>query len=175
MPSALRQVLPVRDYCRSCAIYSTFLQRAYDQIIHDVNLMKEDVVFLPSTAQDLFPETAPSIRVVADEAFLASNRHPWSMHPPITRNCNTGCTIAAGHGLRPSSHPLPPRWRSANLAQYPCTKREYDFWNMPPGRAFVLVSYADETGGHIGGRQSIQRCVAECRRSEACKAMPLYR
>lgn len=26
-------------------IYSTFLQRSYDQIIHDVNLLKENVVF----------------------------------------------------------------------------------------------------------------------------------
>ena len=27
------------------AIYSTFLQRAYDQLIHDVNLQKLDVLF----------------------------------------------------------------------------------------------------------------------------------
>ncbi len=26
-------------------IYSTFLQRSYDQIIHDVNLLRENVVF----------------------------------------------------------------------------------------------------------------------------------
>ncbi len=37
--------LALEDYIPVCAIYSTFLQRAYDQIIHDVALQKLPVIF----------------------------------------------------------------------------------------------------------------------------------
>ena len=40
------------------AIYSTFLQRAYDQIVHDVCLQKLDVVFCMDRA-GLSATTAP--------------------------------------------------------------------------------------------------------------------
>lgn len=40
------------------AIYSTFLQRGYDQLIHDVALQKLPVV-LHSTAEDWSGRTAP--------------------------------------------------------------------------------------------------------------------
>ena len=47
-----------------CAIYSTFLQRAYDQIVHDVCLQKLNVVFAMDRAglvgDDGPPTTAPS-------------------------------------------------------------------------------------------------------------------
>ena len=33
---------------------------------------------------------------------------------------------------------------SARLAQYPCTKQEYDFLQQTPGAEILLVSYADE-------------------------------
>lgn len=42
-------------------IYSTFLQRSYDQIIHDVNLLRENVV-LPSIAPVLSQRMAKRIR-----------------------------------------------------------------------------------------------------------------
>lgn len=37
--------LAIQDYVPVCAIYSTFLQRAYDQIIHDVCLQDVPVIF----------------------------------------------------------------------------------------------------------------------------------
>ena len=37
--------LAIAGYIPVCAIYSTFLQRAYDQIIHDVSLQKSPVIF----------------------------------------------------------------------------------------------------------------------------------
>ena len=64
-------------------IYSTFLQRSYDQIIHDVNLLKENVVlaidragFVPADG-----ETRPS-----------SVRWGFrSIRPPTMPSCGTGC------------------------------------------------------------------------------------
>ena len=42
-------------------IYSTFLQRSYDQILHDVNLLQENVVFAID-ARVLFRQTEKRIR-----------------------------------------------------------------------------------------------------------------
>jgi len=52
-----------------CAIYSTFLQRAYDQIIHDVALQNLPVVFCVDRA-GLVGEDGPTHHGVFDIAFL---------------------------------------------------------------------------------------------------------
>ena len=52
-----------------CAIYSTFLQRAYDQIIHDVALQNLPVVFCIDRA-GLVGEDGPTHHGVFDIAFL---------------------------------------------------------------------------------------------------------
>ena len=65
-------------------IYSTFLQRSYDQIIHDVNLLKENVVLV------LFRQTARPIR----ESLTRPSSVRWgslSIRPPTMPNCGTGC------------------------------------------------------------------------------------
>ncbi|MDN3641241.1 1-deoxy-D-xylulose-5-phosphate synthase [Lutimonas halocynthiae] len=53
-----------------CAIYSTFLQRAYDQIIHDVALQNLPVVFCIDRA-GLVGEDGPTHHGVFDIAFLS--------------------------------------------------------------------------------------------------------
>jgi 1-deoxy-D-xylulose-5-phosphate synthase len=52
-----------------CAIYSTFLQRAYDQIIHDVALQRLDVVFAIDRA-GLVGDDGPTHHGVFDIAYL---------------------------------------------------------------------------------------------------------
>ncbi len=52
-----------------CAIYSTFLQRAYDQIIHDVCLQKLNVVFAMDRA-GLVGDDGPTHHGVFDIAYL---------------------------------------------------------------------------------------------------------
>ena len=52
-----------------CAIYSTFLQRAYDQIYHDVCLQKLPVVFVLDRA-GLVPDDGPTHQGVNDIAYL---------------------------------------------------------------------------------------------------------
>jgi 1-deoxy-D-xylulose-5-phosphate synthase len=60
---ALEGVKPV------CAIYSTFLQRAYDQIVHDVCLQKLNVVFALDRA-GLVGDDGPTHHGVFDIAYL---------------------------------------------------------------------------------------------------------
>jgi 1-deoxy-D-xylulose-5-phosphate synthase len=52
-----------------CAIYSTFLQRAYDQIVHDVCLQELDVVFAMDRA-GLVGDDGPTHHGVFDIAYL---------------------------------------------------------------------------------------------------------
>jgi len=54
-----------------CAIYSTFLQRAYDQIVHDVCLQKLDVVFAMDRA-GLVGDDGPTHHGAFDISYLRS-------------------------------------------------------------------------------------------------------
>ena len=71
------------------AIYSTFFQRAYDQIIHDVNLMKLDVLFAVDRA-GLVPGDGATHQGIYDTAFSARSVSRC-MRPPTMRSCATGC------------------------------------------------------------------------------------
>ncbi len=53
-----------------CAIYSTFLQRAYDQIIHDVALQNLPVVFCID-GPDWLEKTVPTHHGAFDLAYLS--------------------------------------------------------------------------------------------------------
>ena len=54
-----------------CAIYSTFLQRAYDQIVHDVCLQRLNVVFAMDRA-GLVGDDGPTHHGAFDIAYLAA-------------------------------------------------------------------------------------------------------
>ncbi|MBN2619607.1 1-deoxy-D-xylulose-5-phosphate synthase [candidate division WOR-3 bacterium] len=61
--------LALQDFIPVCAIYSTFLQRAYDQIIHDVCLQKVPVVFAIDRA-GLVGEDGPTHHGPFDLSYL---------------------------------------------------------------------------------------------------------
>jgi len=63
-----------------CAIYSTFLQRAFDQIIHDVCLQKLPVVFCMDRA-GLSPNDGPTHHGLFDIAYLRMVPNLVSMQP----------------------------------------------------------------------------------------------
>ena len=124
-------------------IYSTFLQRSYDQIIHDVNLLKENVVFAIDRA-GFVPADGETHQGIYDAAFLSQ------MGIPVYAPSNyeelqywlhylLQDTVSGPRAIR-----YPRGGESAKLAQYPCTKQDYDFLKQTPGAKVLLVSYADE-------------------------------
>ena len=134
---ASQGILPV------VCIYSTFLQRSYDQIIHDVNLLKENVVFAIDRA-GFVPADGETHQGIYDAAFLSQIGIPvyapsnyeelqYWLHYLLQD------TVSGPRAIR-----YPRGGESAKLAQYPCTKREYDFLYETPGAEILLVSYADE-------------------------------
>ncbi|MBE0432667.1 1-deoxy-D-xylulose-5-phosphate synthase [candidate division WOR-3 bacterium] len=62
--------LALDGYIPVCAIYSTFLQRAYDQIIHDVGLQRAPVVFAVDRA-GLVGEDGPTHHGPFDLSYLS--------------------------------------------------------------------------------------------------------
>jgi 1-deoxy-D-xylulose-5-phosphate synthase len=62
------------------AIYSTFLQRAYDQVYHDVSLMDLPVVFALDRA-GIVPDDGPTHQGVNDIAYLRHMPHMIVMAP----------------------------------------------------------------------------------------------
>ncbi len=65
----LASALALEGYIPVCAIYSTFLQRAYDQIIHDVCLQKAPVIFAVDRA-GLVGEDGPTHHGPFDLSYL---------------------------------------------------------------------------------------------------------
>lgn len=63
-----------------CGIYSTFLQRAYDQIVHDVCLQELDVTFAMDRA-GLVGDDGPTHHGVFDIAYMRSLPHMVAMAP----------------------------------------------------------------------------------------------
>jgi 1-deoxy-D-xylulose-5-phosphate synthase len=63
--------LAMEGYIPVCAIYSTFLQRAYDQLIHDVALQKQPVIFCVDRA-GLVGEDGPTHHGPFDLSYAAS-------------------------------------------------------------------------------------------------------
>ena len=61
--------MAAKGYIPYCTIYSTFLQRAYDQVIHDVALQKLPVIFCVDRA-GLVGHDGPTHHGVFDIAFL---------------------------------------------------------------------------------------------------------
>ena len=119
-------------------IYSTFLQRSYDQIIHDVNLLKENVVFAIDRA-GFVPADGETHQGIYDPAFLSQ------VGMPIYSELKYWLPILLSNEMQgPRAIRYPRGGESKALAQYGCSGKEYDHLYTAPGAKIVLVSYADE-------------------------------
>ena len=161
---ASQKMLPV------VCIYSTFLQRSYDQIIHDVNLLKEDVVFAIDRA-GFVPADGETHQGIYDPAFLSQVGMPvyapsnyaeltYWLHRMLQKDF---------HGPRAIRYP---RGReNPLLAEYPCSGAEYDFLRRENDASIILVSYADEMADLL---QASGKLGAENIQSDVLKLVKIY-
>ena len=97
------------------AIYSTFLQRAYDQIVHDVCLQKLNVVFAMDRA-GLVGDDGPTHHGVFDIAYLRCLPNIVLMAPRDEAHAGAHAPHRPDLRRRPGGAALPPRqrrWRAA--------------------------------------------------------------
>ena len=91
-----------------CAIYSTFLQRAYDQIVHDVCLQSLPVVFCMDRA-GLVGDDGPTHHGAFDIAYLRCLPNITLMAPRDEAMLVHMLHTALRHDAGPVAHPLPAR------------------------------------------------------------------
>lgn len=125
-------------------IYSTFLQRAYDQLLNDVRLMKLDVLLAVDRA-GLVPGDGETHQGVYDPAFL-SQAGVFVVSPANYAELRFWLKKLVlsfeGHGPRAIRYP-----RGAErpaLAALGCSGRPFDWAVRQEGAKTVLVSYGSE-------------------------------
>lgn len=150
-------------------IYSTFLQRSYDQIIHDVNLLKKDVVFAIDRA-GFVPADGETHQGIYDAAFLSQLNVPLYA-PSNYEELKYWLHEILRNGNGPRAIRYPRGGEQKCLAQYGCTCREYDFLKQDPHSEIVLISYADELEALLNASQKTDEVSIKC---DVVKLVKLY-
>ena len=125
------------------AIYSTFLQRAYDQMIHDVCLMDLDVVFAVDRA-GLVPGDGETHQGIYDPAFFRQ------IGIPVYSPCNYAeltywleQLLDQGHGPRAIRYAR--GGEPESLSALGCSKQPYDVYASESPAKTAIVTYGTLT------------------------------
>ncbi len=111
-------------------IYSTFLQRSYDQILHDVNLLQENVVFAIDRA-GFVPADGETHQGVYDPAFLSQVGMPLYAPSNYAELTYWLHVLLSDELQRPPCDPLSRGRGKCRLAQYDCSGQDYDSCTEP--------------------------------------------
>ena len=143
-----------------CVIYSTFLQRAYDQIIHDVALQNLPIVFCVDRA-GLVGNDGPTHHGVFDIAFL---RCIPNLHIAAPKDANTlqNILFTAQQGLK---HPLAIRYPRGYSEE---TTLNLNFKKIPWGKGRLIKKGSSIAVLSIGTLAStITKSLCQIKKSEA--------
>ena len=152
------------------AIYSTFLQRAYDQIIHDVCLLRVKVIFAIDRA-GLVPADGETHQGVYDPAFLSEAGVPIYSPSNYAELRYWLLRLVGPDYTGPQAIRYPRGGEVKALAQYGCTGRAYDFLTGGPEADTVLVSYGSEVEDVLAAAALLEAEGVPCR---ACKLVKIF-
>ncbi len=126
------------------AIYSTFLQRAYDQIIHDVTIQNLDVVFAIDRA-GLVPGDGETHQGIYDAAFLSQQSQMPVVAPSNYAELRWWLEklVKGYHGPRAIRYPR--GGECGHLAEKECTGAEFDQLIKTPKAQAAIITYGCET------------------------------
>ena len=152
------------------AIYSTFLQRAYDQILHDVCLLRVKVIFAIDRA-GLVPADGETHQGIYDPAFLSEAGIPIYSPSNYAELCYWLVQLVGPRYTGPQALRYPRGGESAALARYGCTGRAFDFLTGQPEADTVLVSYGSEVEDVLVAGAALEAQGIPCR---ACKLVKIF-
>ena len=152
------------------AIYSTFLQRAYDQILHDVCLLRVKVIFAIDRA-GLVPADGETHQGIYDPAFLSEAGIPIYSPSNYAELCYWLVQLAGPRFTGPQALRYPRGGESAALARYGCTGRAFDFLTGQPEADTVLVSYGSEVEDVLAAGAALEAQGIPCR---VCKLVKIF-
>ncbi|NMA03030.1 MAG: 1-deoxy-D-xylulose-5-phosphate synthase [Clostridia bacterium] len=144
------------------AIYSTFLQRAYDQIVHDVALQNSPVIFAIDRA-GLVGEDGPTHHGIFDLAYLRHIPNLTIMAPKDENELQHMIFTATKHTKGPIAVRYP---RGNGLG----VKLDKEFEEIPIGKAEVLKKGEDITLLAIGNMVATALDVAELLEEKGIKS-----
>lgn len=151
------------------AIYSTFFQRAYDQMIHDVNLMKLNVVFAVDRA-GLVPADGETHQGIYDPGYFSQIGIP-TFSPSNYAELEYWLeqlikTMQGPRAIRYARGEEKPA-----LAALGCTGNSYDFIRRTADACTVLVSYGAESEEILRAADLLEQqgVAADC-----CKLVQIF-
>ena len=152
------------------AIYSTFLQRAYDQILHDVCLLRVKVIFAIDRA-GLVPADGETHQGIYDPAFLSEAGIPIYSPSNYAELCYWLVQLVGPRYTGPQALRYPRGGESAALARYGCTGRAFDFLTGQPEADTVLVSYGSEVEDVLAAGAALEAQGIPCM---VCKLVKIF-
>ncbi len=150
------------------AIYSTFFQRAYDQIIHDVNLMKLDVLFAVDRA-GLVPGDGETHQGIYDTAFFSHIGVPLYA-PANYAELEYWLEQLALHTAGPRAIRYPRGTETPALAALGCSCKEYELYSEKPADT-VIVSYGSESEEALDAAALLRQ---NGREADVCRLVRLH-
>lgn len=151
-------------------IYSTFLQRSYDQIIHDVNLSGENVVFAVDRA-GFVPADGETHQGIYDTAFFSQMKIPLYAPSNYEELRYWLHQLLQDSFCGPRAIRYPRGGESARLAKYPCSGSEYDFLQKTKGAQILLIGYANILEELLDTAERIGEVSINC---DVLKVVKLY-
>lgn len=144
------------------AIYSTFFQRAYDQIIHDVNLMKLDVLFAVDRA-GLVPGDGETHQGIYDTAFFSQIGIPVYA-PANYEELRFWLRYLVQEARGPRAIRYARGEEKPALAALGCSGKTFDCIEKRTGASVALVSYGAESEEIIAACDLLQQknVAADC-------------
>ena len=137
------------------AIYSTFFQRAYDQIIHDVNLMKLDVLFAVDRA-GLVPGDGETHQGIYDTAFFSQIGIPVYA-PANYEELRFWLRYLVKEARGPRAIRYARGEEKPALAALGCSGKMFDCIEKRAGASVALVSYGAQTEEIIAACDLLQQ------------------
>lgn len=125
------------------AIYSTFLQRAYDQIIHDVILPNLNVLFAIDRA-GIVPGDGETHQGIYDAAFLSQQNQMPIISPSNYSELTYWLQVLLNDYDVPRAIRYPRGSETRRLTRKPCTGNLYDKIVANTGAKKALVTYGRE-------------------------------
>lgn len=141
------------------AIYSTFLQRGYDQLIHDVHLQGLDVLFAIDRA-GLVPGDGETHQGIYDAAYLSQLEHMRVVSPANYAELCFWLERALYQWNGPRAIRYPRGKEDEALAALGCTGKAFDMYCAAGQADTVIVSYSGEAAqalqaAELAGQQGL--------------------
>ncbi len=138
------------------SIYSTFLQRSYDQLIHDVNLQKLNVLFAVDRA-GLVPADGETHQGIYDPAYFSQMQGMRVLSPSNFAELEYWLEqlVQVSESARAIRYPRGKE--SPKLAQLGCSGKLYDKVLEQADAKIALVSYGSETEDVLDAAEILQQ------------------